>query len=81
MKKMLTEKEGDGYTCADERAAIERLGKIEEYYVRICCEQEQISRELSELRSQGKAKSVKFNQLLSKKLTNVNIIAALEACF
>lgn len=81
MKKMLTVKDENGYFCTDERAAIERLGKIEEFYERLCREQEEIGLALSDLRSQGKAKSVKFNQLLAKKLTNVNIIAALEACF
>lgn len=81
MKELLTNKNENGYSCTDEKAAIERLGRIEALYERLCREQEEISLELSKLRASGKAKSVKFNQLLAKKLTNVNIIAALEACF
>lgn len=81
MKEKLTEKNENGYQCLDEKAAIERLGKIEELYERLCREQEEISSELSDLRSQGKAKSVKFNQLLAKKLSNVSILSALESCF
>lgn len=81
MKEILTFKDENGYRCKDEKAAIERLGKIEALYERTCKEQEKISAELSDLRAKGKAKSVKFNQLLAKKLTNVSIIAALESCF
>lgn len=81
MKEILTIKDNNGYHCENKKAAVERLGKIEEMYKRTCEEQEQISAQLAELRSAGKAKSVKFNQLLAKKLTNVSIIAALESCF
>lgn len=81
MKEKLTEKDENGYTCLDEKAAIERLGRIEELYERLCHEQEKITTELSDLRAQGKAKSVRFNQLLAKKLSNVSILSALESCF
>lgn len=81
MKELLTNKNENGYSCTDEKAAIERLGRIEALYERLCREQEEISIELSKLRASGKAKSVKFNQLLAKKMTNVNLIASLEACF
>lgn len=81
MKEILTIKDENGYHCENEKAAIERLGRIEEMYRRTCEEQEKISAQLSDLRAAGKARSVKFNQLLAKKLTNVSIIAALESCF
>lgn len=81
MKESLTYRDENGFHCKDEKAAIERLGRIEEFYKRTCEEQEEISAQLADLRAAGKAKSVKFNQLLAKKLTNVSIIAALEACF
>lgn len=81
MKEILTFRDQNGFHCKDEKAAVERLGRIEEFYKRTCKEQEKISAELSALRAAGKAKSVKFNQLLAKKLTNVSIIAALESCF
>lgn len=81
MKEMLTLRQENGYVCQNEKAAVERLGKIEELYRRTCKEQEELSSQLSKLRADGKAKSVKFNQLLAKKLTNVSIIAALESCF
>lgn len=81
MKEMLTIKDENSYHCENEKAAIERLGKIEEMYKKTSEEQEKISAQLAELRSAGKARSVKFNQLLAKKLTNVSIIAALESCF
>lgn len=81
MKEKLTAKNENGYFCPNEKAAIERLGRIEELYERLCLEQKKISSELSDLRSSGKGRSVKFNQLLAKKLTNVSIISALESCF
>ena len=81
MKEMLTIKDENGYHCENEKAAIERLGKIEEMYKKTSEDQEKISAQLADLRAAGKAKSVKFNQLLTKKLTNVSIIAALESCF
>ncbi|MGN0468914.1 MAG: hypothetical protein ACI4GY_09345 [Acutalibacteraceae bacterium] len=81
MKEILTTKDENGYRCKDEKAAIERLGRIEELYQRLQTQQEEISAELSKLRAEGKTKSVRFNQLLTKKLNNVNIVATLESCF
>ncbi|MGN1418768.1 MAG: hypothetical protein ACI4W6_05515 [Acutalibacteraceae bacterium] len=81
MKEFLIKKDENGYFCENEKAAIERLGRIEALYQRLQTQQEEISAELSQLRAAGKTKSVRFNQLLTKKLNNVNIIAALESCF
>lgn len=81
MKERITKQTEDGYTavCAEKAAA--RLGRVEDLYERLSKEQEALSAQLASLRAEGKMKSVKFNQLMAKKLTNTNVIALLEASF
>jgi hypothetical protein len=45
----------------------------------IVAEQEKISVELTNLRSQGKGKTVQFRQLFSKKLFNIQVISLLQS--
>jgi hypothetical protein len=54
--------------------AISKLAKFENIYDDLLSKQIEISKELEELRVEGKTHTVKFKQLLSNKLTNNNIL-------
>lgn len=54
--------------------AISKLAKFENFYADLISKQSEISKELGELRLEGKTRSVKFKQLLANKLTNNNFI-------
>lgn len=58
--------------------AIDRLAKFENFYDALVSQQEEITRELDKLRSEGKTTSVKFKQLFANKLTNNNILILLK---
>ena len=60
----------DGYTGE----AISRLAKFENIYEDLIASQSQIPKELEKLRDEGKTKSVRFRELMVKKMTNANII-------
>lgn len=59
--------------------AIEKLANYENLRERIEEEQKQISQELDKLRSQGKSKSVKFREGMSKKLMNSYVLSIFQA--
>lgn len=58
--------------------AVSRLGNFENIYDDLISRQEGISKELEELRSEGKIHTVKFKQLLVDKINNKNIIMLFE---
>ena len=62
----------DDNGCSGE--AISRLARFENFYDDIVDGQNKISGELEKLRNEGKIKSVRFKELMVKKLTNSNII-------
>jgi hypothetical protein len=54
--------------------AISRLARFENVYDDLVASQNKISEELEKLRNEGKTKSVRFKELMVKKMTNSNII-------
>jgi hypothetical protein len=58
--------------------AISKLGRLENIYDVLISRQEEISKELEKLRSEGKTHTVKFKQLLVDKINNKNIIILFE---
>ena len=77
--KRLTERTERGYFLPPERleAAVERLGALETLYEELSARQAAIPGELEELRAAGKDKTVRFRELLARKLTNTAILDAL----
>ncbi len=59
--------------------AVERLASFENIYDDLVLKQNEISKELEKLRNEGKTHSVKFKELMVKKLTNSNIIILFRA--
>jgi len=57
----------------------EKLIQLQKLIDDISDEQERISIELADLRSQGKEKTVQFKQQFTKKMMNVNIISLLQS--
>ncbi len=74
----LTRREGGGYAADDPTAALERLGRFEDFYESIQAGQAQLSQELAALRDAGKQKSYEFRERMGKKLTNTEILLRLE---
>jgi hypothetical protein len=58
--------------CSGE--AIDRLARFENLVEEIAASQVQISRELADLRNQGRSSSVKFRELMVQKLTNNHML-------
>jgi len=54
--------------------AISKLAKFENLYADLMASQSHIPQELEKLRHEGKTKSVRFRELMVKKMTNANII-------
>jgi hypothetical protein len=60
----------NGYTGE----AITKLAKFENIYEDLIASQSQIPKELEKLRNEGKTKTVRFKELMVRKMTNANII-------
>ncbi len=58
--------------------AIARLAAFENAFEALLASQQQAAAELDSLRGQGKAKTVKFRELLAKKIIQGNLIALFE---
>ena len=58
--------------------AIEKLAKYENLHEELRKRQNKIIKEMEELKSLGKNKTVKFNQLLAEKITTNNILSIFE---
>ena len=74
----LTQKTPDGYRAEDLPAALDRLGRFEDFYESVLTGQEVLSAELAALREGGKQKSYEFRERMGKKLTNTEILLRLE---
>lgn len=59
--------------------AIDRLAAFENMYEDLIASQSKISDELEKLRYDGKEKSVRFKELMVKKLTNINTLILLKS--
>lgn len=74
----LTKKTEAGYSAADLPAALERLGRFEDFYQSVRDGQGTLSQELAALRDAGKQKSYEFRERMGRKLTNTEILLRLE---
>ena len=54
--------------------AISRLARFEDFYDDLVAGQNKISEEMKKLRNEGKTKTVKFRELMAKKMINSNFI-------
>lgn len=73
--------DGTGYMLngvADEEAAA-RLALFENIYEDLLREQEEIAGQMEALRAEGKKNSVKFKELMGKKLANGNTLMLFKA--
>lgn len=70
MENSMVEHNENGYCDS----AVERLAVFENIYEDLVKSQSEIHKELEKLRNEGKTKSVKFRELMVKKLTNNNMI-------
>lgn len=85
----LTKVSKEGYRVSNEQVklvengyageAIDRLAQFENIYDNLIAEQGKISQQLEELRNTGKKNSVKFKELLLKKLNNSFVISIYKA--
>ncbi len=79
--KRYTAKTSAGWILAEEDTlpqALERLGKCEDLFSGLECEQSELSQKLEELRGQGKNKTVQFKELMARKLVNQQLRLRLE---
>ncbi len=74
----LTRKTPSGYEVDDLPAALERLGRFEDFVDSVVQGQGELSEQLAALREAGKEKSYKFREGMGKKLTNTEILLRLE---
>ncbi len=74
----LTRKTLSGYEVDDLPAALERLGRFEDFVDSIVQGQVELSAQLAALRETGQEKSYKFREGMGKKLTNTEILLRLE---
>lgn len=85
MKRLTRMQGNDDYYIADDLTinhdingytgeAIIRLAKFENIYEDLIKGQEQIPKEMEKLRSEEKTKSVRFKELMVKKMTDASII-------
>jgi hypothetical protein len=75
-----TVKNKDGYDISDKyiKDAIQRLGEFEDAYEALMNSQAQIPKELENLRTQGKEKTVRYKETMDQKLINNSIIMFFE---
>lgn len=58
--------------------AINKLAQFENMYANLVASQSEISKELERLRNEAKTHTVKFKELMAKKLINNNILILLK---
>lgn len=73
----LTTRTPDGVTAANTAAALERLAQLEDLMEALQSERTEIARELEALRVQSKTKSLRFRELLARKLMTTELLARL----
>lgn len=74
----LTKKTPEGYTAEDLSAALERLGRFEDFYESVRDGQGELSAQMAALRDAGKQKSYEFRERMTKKLANTEILLRLD---
>lgn len=74
----LTKKTEDGYTAEDTRAAMERLGHLEDLYEALLTEREKIAEDMDRLSKAGRTKSATYRQLFANKVNVANLISRME---
>lgn len=74
-----TVKQADGsYTAADPAKAIEQLGRLEDLCDLLAQEHAELSSQLEKMRYDNKTHSVRFKELVVKKLNNANVLSLLK---
>lgn len=73
----LTARTPAGVTAADPAAALARLADLEDTIEALLRERGQISAELEALRTGGKTRTVRFRELLARKVTNRDMLTRL----
>lgn len=68
----LTNRPGGPVPGIDE--AIDRLARFEDAYDEVVADQERVTAELERLRREGRTKTVRFRELLGRKLTNTYLL-------
>lgn len=77
----LTEKQENTYVLKagnTPKNAVQKLGAYEDMYDRLTAEYEKTADDLDKLKSQGKTKSVTYNQLFANKLKIRELISRFE---
>lgn len=59
--------------------AVYRLAQFENAYERLVSDQQRIPSVLSQLRAEGKEKTVQYRETMTRKLVNMNILAFFES--
>ena len=79
MNRYTTKNKG-GYIVSDEyiQKAIQRLGEFEDAFEDLLRSQVQIPKDLENLRTQGKEKTVRYKETMAQKLINKNIVMFFE---
>lgn len=77
MDRITTQTDG-GYTAADPGAALDRLGRFEDFYAALMSRRTEIPVQLEALRAKGKDRTVQFRELMAQKLTDTSVLLLLE---
>lgn len=77
MERLTKKLDNNNYIVDNDRLnqAINKLAIFENIYEELNAEQIEISKKLEVLRNEGKMKSLKFRELMTKKLTNSTVLA------
>ncbi len=78
----LTNREGNTGSIMEKELveqALTKLSKFEDLYEDLEEKQQKISEELEILRNEGKTKSVKFKELMGKKLMNTHVLTLFKS--
>ena len=81
MERMTIQVADGRYTLPDteEAEAVQRLARYENLHESVLKEQAECAAKLEALRGDGKEKTVKFRELLARKLTGSQVLALLQA--
>lgn len=77
----LTRRGADGTASVEESSlhdAIQRLAGYEDYFEKLVSGQAAMEQELNQMRAQGKQKTIRFRELLGKKLLEAGLIETMR---
>lgn len=74
----LTTKTEKGYTVADIKEAMDRLGHLEDLYEALHAEQDKITADMERLSQAGRTKTATYRQLFASKMNVTNLISRME---